>query len=107
MKRAKEVQLPYTRLADQPKKKLIKDKQPIYQTDVIDDNFKVPMLEYTTICNADLLPVICNDFISDYMTKNNRFHYLDRNDSIDLTRNFCWWLVQHNLTCAHIEMSSQ
>ena len=61
-----------------------------------------PLIEYTTVCNADFLPVICNDFVSDYLDKNYRSRHLDRADAIDLTRNFCWWLSQNDLSCAVI-----
>ena len=64
-----------------------------------------PLIEYTTICNADFLPVICNDFVSDYLDKKRRSRLIDRADAIDLTRNFCWWLSQNDLTCAVIQMN--
>jgi len=69
-------------------------------------NFNLPQLEYTTICNADLLPVICNEFVSDYMESNDHHLLLDRSDAVELTRNLCWWLAQYELTCAYIEVNT-
>jgi len=84
--------------------KLIEDTQhPVadeYEADM-------PRLEYTTICNADFLPLVCNEFITEYLDKHNHKTNIDRGDAIDLTRNLCWWLNEHNLTCAYISMNNK
>ena len=62
----------------------------------------VPMTEFTTVCNADFAPMICNEFISEFLDKNPEGASLERQDAIDLTRNFCAWISKHDLTCAEI-----
>ena len=65
----------------------------------------VPMTEFTTVCNADFAPLICNEFISEFLDKNSEGAALERQDAIDLTRNFCSWISRHDLTCAEIQMN--
>ena len=31
----------------------------------------MPQVEYTTICNSDFAPLICNDFVTDYLDKDH------------------------------------
>lgn len=65
----------------------------------------IPMTEFTTVCNADFAPLICNEFISEFLDKNPEGAGLERQDAIDLTRNFCAWISKHDLTCAEIQMN--
>lgn len=32
-----------------------------------DDEIYIPQAEYSAVCNADFLPMICNDFITDFL----------------------------------------
>ena len=69
--------------------------------DMIDDQY-IPSTEYSTICNCDFAPIICNDFICDYLEKTHGACQLDKADAIDLVRNFCEWLSRNELSCAKI-----
>ena len=31
----------------------------------------IPQAEYSAVCNADFLPMICNDFIQEFMDKDH------------------------------------
>ena len=62
----------------------------------------MPQIEYSTICNADFAPLICNDFVTEYLDKDHGVCQLDRAEAIDLTRNFCYWLYKNDLSCAFI-----
>lgn len=53
----------------EPEVRLVLDKN---HYAAIDETEALPLLEYTTVCNADFLPVICNEFVSDYLDKNQR-----------------------------------
>ena len=88
----------------QDKSKLVKDREQQYV--VPEDDAVYPQLEYTSVCNSDFLPLICNEFVTTYLDKNQRLMHLDRADAIDLTRNLCWWLTEYDLTCAHINICS-
>ena len=66
----------------------------------------IPQAEYTAVCNADFLPVICNDFIQEFMEKDHGACQLSRADAINLTRNFCHWIAVNDLTCARIQLYS-
>jgi hypothetical protein len=58
------------------------------------------------VCNADFAPLICNEFVTEFLDKEHGACLLDRNDAIDLTRNFCYWVAINNLTCAQIGLNS-
>jgi len=38
--------------------------------ELIDDEY-IPLKEYTQTCNCDFAPVICNDFICDFLDKEH------------------------------------
>jgi len=58
-----------------------------------EEDIYIPQAEYTAVCNADFAPLICNDFVSEFMEKEHGASQLDRADAIDLTRNFCFWIA--------------
>ena len=62
----------------------------------------IPQAEYSAVCNADFLPMICNDFIQEFLDKDHGACQLSRTDAINLTRNFCMWIANNGLTCARI-----
>jgi len=72
--------------------------------DYIDDNY-LPHTEYTTVCNGDFAPIVCNDFICEFLDKDHGACSLDKSDAIDLTRNFCDWMSRSGLTCAVIKLN--
>jgi hypothetical protein len=71
-----------------------------------DDKFRPPHgIEYSTVNNGDFLPIICNDFVTDYLERQHGVCCLERADAIDLTRNFCHWVAINGLTCARISLN--
>ena len=64
----------------------------------------IPQAEYTAVCNADFLPMICNDFITEFLDKDDGACQIDKGEAIDLVRNFCFWIAENDLTCAKITM---
>jgi hypothetical protein len=52
----------------------------------------IPQTEFTTVSNVDFAPLVCNDFVSEYIDRPHGNCQLDRSDAIDLTRNLCNWL---------------
>ena len=62
----------------------------------------IPQAEYSSVCNADFLPMICNDFIQEFLDKDHGACQLSRLEAINLTRNFCHWIAENGLTCARI-----
>ena len=67
-----------------------------------EEDIFIPQAEYTAVCNADFAPLICNDFVGEFMDKEHGACIIDRVDIIDLTRNFCAWIAHSGLTCAYI-----
>ena len=58
-----------------------------------EDDFRPPEgVDYSAEFNGDFLPIICNDFVTDFLDKPHGICMLDRSDAIDLTRNFCHWI---------------
>jgi hypothetical protein len=35
------------------------------------DEIYIPQAEYTAVCNADFLPMICNEFITEFLDKEH------------------------------------
>lgn len=64
----------------------------------------IPQAEYTSVCNADFMPMVCNDFITEFLEKEHGACTLDKGEAIDLVRNFCHWMSDNTLTCARITM---
>ena len=64
----------------------------------------IPQAEYSAVCNGDFLPMICNDFVQEFMEKDHGACNLSRADAINLTRNFCHWVAENGLTCARIQL---
>ena len=62
----------------------------------------IPQAEYSAVCNADFLPMICNDFIQEFLDKEHGACTIPRIEAINLTRNFCHWIADNGLTCARI-----
>ena len=70
-----------------------------------DDEIYIPQAEYTAVCNADFAPLVCNEFVSEFLFREHGACRLDRGDAIDLTRNFCNWIFVNKLTCARIQLT--
>lgn len=66
----------------------------------------IPQAEYSSVCNADFLPMICNEFIQEFLDKEHGACSMDRTEAINLTRNFCHWIADNRLTCARIQLYS-
>ncbi len=71
-----------------------------------EEDIYIPQAEYTAVCNADFAPLVCNDFISEFMEKEHGACQMERTDLIDLTRNFCSWIALNGLSCAHIGVNN-
>ena len=72
----------------------------------MEEDIFIPQAEYTAVCNADFAPLICNDFVTEFLDKEHGACQLERNDAVDLTRNFCFWIVEKGLTCANIMLNA-
>lgn len=46
--------------------------------DDLDYEEYIPMTEFTTVCNADFAPLICNEFITEFLDKNPEGAGLER-----------------------------
>lgn len=83
-----------------------KDKRDDDDDSYVEDNFKAPDgVDYSAVFNGDFLPIICNDFVTDFLDHPHGVCILDRADAIDLTRNFCHWVASNGLTCARISLN--
>ena len=51
------------------------------------EDIYIPQQEYTAVCNGDFLPMVCNEFVTEFFDKEHGACALDRGDAIDLTRN--------------------
>ena len=67
-----------------------------------EEEIYIPQAEYSAVCNGDFLPMICNDFIQEFLEKDHGACNMNKTEAINLTRNFCHWVAINGLTCARI-----
>lgn len=41
------------------------------EEDEEEEEIYIPQAEYTAVCNSDFAPLICNDFVSEFMDKEH------------------------------------
>ena len=58
--------------------------------------------EFTELINAEDLPDLSNDFITEFL-EQNQFN-IGKSDSIDLTQNFCNWLYDNNFSSSRLTL---
>ena len=61
--------------------------------------------DYTTKYNAETVPDLCNEFITDFM-ENNEYFGLEMNELIDLIQHFCYWLYESSYTSSRLTLLS-
>jgi len=59
--------------------------------------------EFSAINNAEHAPEICNEFVTVFL-QDKKENSLQKNESIDLTRNICHWLFTEGYTCSKVSM---
>lgn len=69
-----------------------------------EEEIYIPQVEYTAVCNCDYMPMVCNDFVTEFLDKEHGACQLDRAEAIDLTRNFNYWVASNDLTCCRISL---
>ena len=66
-----------------------------------------PLVETTEFCqvnNSELLPEICNEFVTIYLNDKLTVAGFERSEGIDLTRHLCHWLFINGHTCSKLSM---
>ena len=76
------------------KKKNIKEKN--FNNDV----------EYTSVNSAEDVPDLSNEFINDFLESDKKLFDFNKEDSIDLTQNFCHWMYENNFTSSKLTLIS-
>jgi hypothetical protein len=77
----------------------------------IDSNLEngVNLKEYTAVRNAETVPEICNEFVTEYLENNDYFGIIsdrDRNEVIELIQHFCTWLYLNGYTQSRLSLVS-
>ena len=70
------------------------------------NRFKTPSdssTEFTTTENAESVPDLCNEFITDFM-ENNDYFGLDTNELIEIIQQFCNWLYENKYTTSRLTL---
>ncbi len=62
--------------------------------------------EYTQVTNAEDVPDISNDFITEFLDPDTNTFDISKEEAIDLTQNFCHWLYENNFTCSKLSLIS-
>ena len=60
--------------------------------------------EFCTISNGELLPEICNEFVTIYLNDKKDIAGFDRGEAIDYVRHLCHWLFVNGHTCSKLSM---
>lgn len=60
--------------------------------------------DFSEINNAEHAPEICNEFVTVFLQERSKDVTLQKNQSIDLTRNICHWLFTESYTCSKVSM---
>ena len=75
-----------------------------YNNNKIKQNFQNK--EYTEVNNAENFPDSANEFITEFLHpkgKETDFGF-NKEESIDLTQNLCYWLYENNYTCSKLTL---
>ena len=67
----------------------------------VDDNIVVK--EFTEVNNAETVPDLCNEFITDFMESNN-FFGLDTTELIEIIQHFCFWIYSKGYTQSRLTL---
>ena len=68
-----------------------------------------PRREYSALRNAETVPEICNEFVTDFLENNDYFGISterDRNEIIELIQHFCTWLYANGYTQSRLSLVS-
>jgi len=70
------------------------------------DSYKdmINTYEFSAINNAELLPEICNEFVTIYLNDKKDIAGFDRSEAIDYVRHFAHWLFINGHTCSKLSM---
>ena len=62
--------------------------------------------EYTSENCAEDVPDLSNEFINDFLETDKNIFDFNKEDSIDLTQNFCHWMYENNFTSSKLSLIS-
>ena len=62
--------------------------------------------EYTSVNSAEDVPDLSNEFINDFLDTDKNLFGFNKEDSIDLTQNFCHWMYENNFTSSKLSLIS-
>ena len=60
--------------------------------------------EYTSCNCAEEIPDFCNDFINNFLESDKKLFNFNKEESIDLTQNFCSWMYDNNFTTLRLSL---
>jgi hypothetical protein len=63
-------------------------------------------LNYSQIFNANDVPDVANDFVSEFLNSENSYFGFTKKEAIEYTNNFCRWLYDNNYSCSKISISN-
>jgi len=60
--------------------------------------------DYTEINNTEDAPEISNEFVTEFLDSDPFFFDFERDEVIEITQNFCWWLYDNNYTYSKLTL---
>lgn len=76
---------------------------------ILNEDIPDDVTEYTQQYNADQVPDLCNEFITDFLENANFFGMNseeDRNEFIEIIQHFCYWLFKKSFTSSKLTLLS-
>jgi hypothetical protein len=76
--------------------------------DVFEEILPTHIKEFTQFYDAEQVPELCNEFISEYLISNDYFgmSYEYITEFIEITQHFCYWLYENNYTSSKLSIYS-
>lgn len=59
--------------------------------------------EFSEVKGSDIIPELCNEFITEFMETNDNFD-MDINEIIELIQHFCYWLYENKFTTSRLTL---
>jgi hypothetical protein len=74
---------------------------------ILNEDIPEEITEFTQHFNADQVPDLCNEFITDFMENTNFFGLSseeDRSEFVEIIQHFCFWLFKKSFTSSKLTL---
>lgn len=78
----------------------------INRREILQENIPLTINEYTEYFNADQIPDICNEFVSEFLENSEFFgmNEVEKNEIIEIIQHLCYWLFKKGYTSSKLSL---